>query len=89
MCGLGDPDRAVIDKTAMRHTSEEFALLEQIVRTQPRERGIHIIADNSSAHKTAKVMAFAASNSAVGTTASDSVGMNAALLTIAAACQCT
>jgi transposase len=52
---------AVIGKTAMRHTSEEsVAFLEQIVTAQPRDREIHIIADNLSAHKTATVMAFLA-----------------------------
>jgi hypothetical protein len=46
--------RAVIGKTAERHTSDEFvAFLEQIVSTQRRDREIHIIADNLSAHKTA------------------------------------
>ena len=50
---------AVIGKTAERHTSDEFvAFLEQIVSTQRRDREIHIIADNLSAHKTAKVVAF-------------------------------
>ena len=50
---------AVIGKTAERHTSDEFvAFLEQIVSTQRRDREIHIIADNLSAHKTAKVLAF-------------------------------
>jgi transposase len=50
---------AVIGKTADRHTSDEFvAFLEQIVSSQRRDREIHIIADNLSAHKTAKVMAF-------------------------------
>ena len=50
---------AVIGKTAERHTSDEFvAFLEQIVSSQRRDREIHIIADNLSAHKTAKVMAF-------------------------------
>ena len=50
---------AVIGKTAERHTSDEFvAFLEQIVSSQRRDREIHIIADNLSAHKTAKVVAF-------------------------------
>ena len=49
----------VLGKTAERHTSDEFvAFLEQIVSSQRRDREIHIIADNLSAHKTAKVMAF-------------------------------
>src|SRR3989454_3320216 len=50
---------AVIGKTAVRHTSDEFvAFLAQIVMSQPRDREIHIIADNLSAHKTTKVLAF-------------------------------
>ena len=54
---------AVIGKTAERHTSDEFvAFLEQIVTTQPADREIHIIADNLSAHKTAKVTAFLAAH---------------------------
>jgi transposase len=49
----------VLGKTAERHTSDEFvAFLEQIVTSQPATREIHIIADNLSAHKTAKVTAF-------------------------------
>ena len=49
----------MIGKTAVRHTSEEFvAFLDQIVTTQSRHREIHINADNLSAHKTAKVLAF-------------------------------
>jgi transposase len=50
---------AVIGKTAERHTSDEFvAFLDQIVSSQRPDREIHIIADNLSAHKTAKVVAF-------------------------------
>jgi transposase len=49
----------VLGKTAARHTSDEFvAFLEEIVGSQRREREIHIIADNLSAHKTAKVTNF-------------------------------
>ena len=49
----------VLGKTAERHTSDEFvAFLDQIVTSQPATREIHIIADNLSAHKTAKVTAF-------------------------------
>lgn len=44
---------AVIGKTAARHTSAEFvAFLSTVVASQPAGRGIHIIADNLSAHKT-------------------------------------
>ena len=53
----------VLGKTASRHTSEEFvAFLSQIVAHQPRGREIHIIADNLSAHKTARVQQFLASH---------------------------
>src|SRR5215813_10337420 len=49
----------VIGKTADRHTSEEFvAFLGEIVGQQPRNREIHIIADNLSAHKTKRVADF-------------------------------
>ena len=50
---------AILGKTAERHTSDEFvSFLDQIVASQRRHREIHIIADNLSAHKTAKGMAF-------------------------------
>jgi transposase len=53
----------VLGRTAARHTTEEFvAFLEQIVDTQPADRDIHIIADNLSAHKTAKVGEFLAAH---------------------------
>src|SRR6266508_1235313 len=53
----------VLGKTAERHTSDEFvSFLDQIVASQPRDREIHIIADNLSAHKTAKVLAFLAAH---------------------------
>ena len=49
----------VIGKTAARHTSEEFvAFLSNIVANQPKEREIHIIAANLSAHKTERVRQF-------------------------------
>jgi transposase len=51
----------VVGKTAERHTSEEFvAFLSEIVAHQPKDRAIHIIADNLSAHKTKRVAAFLA-----------------------------
>ena len=37
---------------------EFVAFLDQIVSSEPPDREIHIIADNLSAHKTAKVLAF-------------------------------
>jgi transposase len=53
----------VVGKTAERHTSDEFvAFLDQIVRSQPATREIHIIADNLSAHKTTKVTDFLAAH---------------------------
>lgn len=56
----------VLGKTAARHTSDEFvSFLDQIVSSQPRDRDIHIIADNLSAHKTSKVTEFLAAHSNV------------------------
>lgn len=56
----------VLGKTADRHTSEEFvAFLADIVAGQPRRRQIHIIADNLSAHKTARVRLFLAAHPCV------------------------
>jgi len=50
---------AVLGKAAPRHTSEEFvAFLREIMAHQPVNREIHIIADNLSAHKTARVREF-------------------------------
>jgi len=49
----------VIGKTLERHTSEEFvAFLNDVVAEQPANKEIHIIADNLSAHKTARVQDF-------------------------------
>jgi transposase len=49
----------VLGKTATRHTSAEFvAFLTDIVANQPKRKEIHVIADNLSAHKTAKVEDF-------------------------------
>jgi transposase len=46
-------------KTAARHTSDEFvAFLHQVVKQCKRKQEIHIILDNLSAHKTAKVEDF-------------------------------
>jgi transposase len=43
-------------KTAARHTSDEFvAFLQQVASQCQRKQEIHIIVDNLSAHKTAKV----------------------------------
>ena len=54
---------AVLGKTAARHTSEEFvAFLAELVTQQPPQREIHIILDNLSAHKTARVRQFLATN---------------------------
>ena len=51
----------VLGKTAPRHTSAEFvAFLTDIVTNQPKGKEIHVIADNLSAHKTARVEAFLA-----------------------------
>src|SRR5437868_7654838 len=46
-------------KTAARHTSDEFvAFLQQVISQCKRNQEIHIILDNLSAHKTAKVEEF-------------------------------
>jgi transposase len=46
-------------KTAAQHTSDEFvAFLHQVVKQCKRKQEIHIILDNLSAHKTAKVEDF-------------------------------
>jgi transposase len=46
-------------KTAVRHTSEEFVgFLDQVVGGCKPKQEIHVILDNLSAHKTAKVQAF-------------------------------
>ncbi len=46
-------------KTAPRHTSEEFvSFLGQVVGSCKPKQEIHVIPDNLSAHKTAKVQAF-------------------------------
>ena len=46
-------------KTTARHTSQEFvAFLTDIVVRQPKDRQIHIILDNLSAHKTQRVQEF-------------------------------
>jgi transposase len=46
-------------KTAERHTSVAFIdFLEQLVSTCKTRQEIHLILDNLSAHKTAKVTAF-------------------------------
>lgn len=53
----------VLGKTATRHTSAEFvAFLADIVANQPRKKEIHVIADNLSAHKTARVDEFLEQN---------------------------
>src|SRR5580765_4405267 len=53
-------------KTAARHTSDEFvAFLAEVVALCPPKQEIHVIADNLSAHKTAKVAGFLQAHSAV------------------------
>lgn len=53
----------VLGKTAVRHTSAEFvSFLEKIVDHQPRNKEIHVIADNLKAHKTEKVNLFLEQN---------------------------
>jgi DDE superfamily endonuclease len=54
----------VLGQTAPRHTSTEFvAFLEQIVASLPECQQIHIIADNLSAHRSPRVLAFYRSSS--------------------------
>lgn len=49
----------VYGKTARRHTSQEFvAFLTDVVTREPRDREIHIVLDNLSAHKTRRVEEF-------------------------------
>ena len=56
----------VLGKTAPRHTSAEFvAFLTDLIARQRRGREIHVIADNLSAHKTARVEAFLAAHPTV------------------------
>jgi len=56
----------VLGRTAARHTSEEFvAFLSDVVARQPQGREIHIILDNLSTHKTARVRAFLHAHPAV------------------------
>jgi transposase len=51
----------VLGQTAARHTTEELvAFLRQLVALEPRQREIHLIADNLSAHKTQRVRQFLA-----------------------------
>ena len=51
----------VIGQTSARHTSAEFvAFLEDLIARQAPERGVHIICDNLSAHKTKSVCDFLA-----------------------------
>jgi transposase len=46
-------------KTAARHTSEEFVgFLDQVVSSCKPQQEVHVILDNLSAHKTAKVQGF-------------------------------
>ena len=45
--------------TAARHTSAEFlGFLDRVVATQPKQRELHLIVDNLSAHKTKAVTAW-------------------------------
>jgi len=53
----------VLGKTTPRHTSAEFVgFLGQIIASQPKDKEIHVIADNLSAHKTKEVFAFLQAN---------------------------
>jgi transposase len=49
----------VIGKTTPSHTSQAFvAFLSAVVASRPKQEEVHIIADNLSAHKTARVKEF-------------------------------
>jgi transposase len=49
----------IVGKTAARHTSEEFVgFLSELLTHQPRNKEIHVIVDNLSAHKTERVKQF-------------------------------
>jgi transposase len=49
----------VYGKTVSRHTSDELvSFLKELLATQPRGRETHVILDNLSAHKSAKVRRF-------------------------------
>jgi transposase len=59
MAALEVASGRVIGKPVSRNTSAEFvSFLEEVVATQPRQREIHVIADNLSTHKTKQVTAF-------------------------------
>lgn len=50
---------AVLGKTAAKHTSAEFvAFLAELEASQPPEKELHVVVDNLSAHKTARVELF-------------------------------
>jgi transposase len=56
----------VLGKTAARHTSAEFvAFLQDLVLRQRPAQQLHLIVDNLSAHKTAKVREFLATHPTV------------------------
>lgn len=57
--GFNTKTGEVLGKTADRHTSEQFiAFLTDLVANHPPGSEIHVIADNLSAHKTARVTEF-------------------------------
>jgi transposase len=50
---------AVVGKTAAKHTSAEFvAFLAELAASQPQDKGLHVVVDNLSAHKTDRVERF-------------------------------
>jgi transposase len=63
MAALDVATGRVIGKPVSRNTSAEFVtFLEEVAATQPRNREIHVIADNLSTHKTKQVAAFLEAN---------------------------
>ena len=57
---------AVLGKTTAKHTSAEFvAFLAELVAGQPEDRELHVLAGQSSAHKTDRVKLFLEQHSRV------------------------
>lgn len=56
---LNTQSGAVLGKTTAKHTSAEFvAFMAELASSQPKDKEIHVVIDNLSAHKTEKVEWF-------------------------------
>ena len=56
---LNTQSGAVLGKTTAKHTSAEFvAFMAELESSQPKDKEIHVVIDNLSAHKTEKVELF-------------------------------